>query len=341
MPNYGFVVDKTSGSLISYRVDTKTGDFKEVARIKTGKQPVAIAQDPLNRFVYVANSESNNVSAFAINSTTGALTEVGGSPYSVGENPSSIRVDANGWYLYTLNQRSQDMSVFLIHVKKGQLAEAQGSPVPIQKQPMGLATDPTSRFVYVNNSKDKSVNVYRFRTAITPSIFEISDYGSPFVFDTVPTGVSIDPTGRFALVLQGEAKQKISVFFVHVSTGALVPIKENLQPFELSEHGAIGTVFHPNGRFVYVLNEKSKNISQLQMERLNGVLKEIGKPVATNGKPVSFTIDPSGQYLYVLNENEKGLRKYRIDKSTGILSDAGKFKLPYVPAALVISRDFQ
>ena len=76
------------------------------------------------------------------------------------------------------------------------------------------------------------------------------------------------------------------------------------------------------------------------MERLNGVLKEIGKPVTTNGKPVSFTVDPSGQYLYVLNENEKGLLKYKIDKLTGLLSEAEKIKLPYAPTALDISREF-
>jgi 6-phosphogluconolactonase (cycloisomerase 2 family) len=338
VPGFAFVIDQASESLVSYRVDAATGSFKEVSRTKTGKQPVAVAQDPLNRFVYVANSGSSNISAFAINSTTGALTEVEGSPYSVGDKPTSIRVDANGWYLYTLNQGSQDMSVFLIHVNKGQLAEAQGSPVPIKKQPQRLATDPTARFVYVNNNKDKSVNVYRFRTAITPSIFEITDYGSPFIFKEIPNGVAIDPTGRFALVLQGQ--KQISMFFVHVSTGALVPIKDNVQPFSLKEDGAVEAVFHPSGKYVYVLNEKSKNISQLKMERLNGVLTEIGKPVTTNGKPVSFSVDPSGQYLYVLNENEKGLLKYKIDKLTGLLSEAEKIKLPYAPAALAISREF-
>ena len=340
VPHYAFLLNKKSEALVSYRVDDVTGDLTEVARVKTGKEPVAVAQDPLNRFVYVANAGSNTVSAFSIDPQNGKLVEIEGSPYEVGEKPTALRVDANGWYLYTLNQVSQDMSVFLIHVKKGQLAEAQGSPVSMQNQPRRLTTDPTSRFVYVNNSEDKSINVYRFRTAITPSIFEITDSGSPFVFDVAPSGVAIDPTGRFALVLQGEAKQ-ISMFFVHVATGALVPIKDNLQPFDLTENGAIDAVFHPNGRFVYVLNEGSKSVSQLRVERLNGVLGKIGKPVSTKGKPISFAVDPSGQYLYVLNENEKGLRKLKIDKTTGTLSDAGIVEFPYIPSALVISRDFK
>jgi 6-phosphogluconolactonase (cycloisomerase 2 family) len=340
VPNYAFAIDKASDSLISYRVDVETGDFKEAARVKTGKQPVAVAQDPLNRFVYVANAGSSNVSAYAVEAATGKLSEVEGSPYPVGEKPVSLRVDANGWYLYTLNEGSQDMSVFLIHVKKGQLAEVQGSPVQIKKQPLQLITDPTARFVYVNNRNDNSINVYRFREAFTPSIFEITDYGSPFIFDTVPSDVVIDPTGRFALVLQGDTNQ-LSMFFVHVGTGALVPIKENLQPYKVNAVGASKVVFHPNGKFAYVLDVKGKNIFQLQVERLNGILSELAEPVASGGAPLSFTIDPSGQYLYVNSENQQGLSKYRIDKSTGKLTSSGQVKLPYSPAALVISRDFK
>ncbi|HEY5603448.1 MAG TPA: beta-propeller fold lactonase family protein [Gammaproteobacteria bacterium] len=340
LPHYAFVLDQVSESLISYRIDIATGDFKEAARAKTGKQPVAVAQDPLNRFVYVANAGSNNVSAFAIDSASGALTEVEGSPYAVGENPRSIAVDANGWYLYTLNHGSQDMSVFLIHVKKGQLAEAQGSPVPIKKQLLNLATDPTSRFVYINSRDGKSVSVYRYRQAVTPSIFEISEHGSPFVFDTVPNDLVVDPTGRFALVLQGEAQQ-VSMFNVHVATGALEPIKENLQPYKIAGKHAVQAAFHPSGKFAYVLNAGSKDIVQLKLDRLNGKVSEIDKPAAIQGKPLAFTIDPSGQYLYVLNEKEKGLGKYRIDKTTGKLTRLGEVMLPYSPAALVISREFQ
>ena len=232
------------------------------------------------------------------------------------------------------------MYIFLIHVKKGQLAEAQGSPVAIKKQSLNLVTDPTARFVYVNNSNDKSINVFRFRQAVTPSIFEITDYGSPFVFDTVPSDVAIDPTGRFAMVLQGDAKQ-ISMFFVHVSTGGLVPIDKNLQPYKLNTESANKALFHPSGKYAYVLDTKGRRIVQLKVERLYGILSEIDKPVTTDDTTSSFTIDPSGQYLYVTSQKEKGLRKFRIDKSTGKLTSIGEIKLTYNPAAMVISRDFQ
>ena len=338
-PKYAFVLDKDNQQLISYHINLNGGDLSEVSRIKTGRQPSAIAQDPRNRFVYVANAGSDNVSAYAIDQKSGALNEVEGSPYAVGKKPGHITVDANGWYLYTLNQESQDISVFLIHVKKGQLAEAQGSPLAVGKQPMDLVNDPTSRFVYVNNAKDKSVNVYRFRTAITPSIFEITDYGSPFIFEDMPSVVAVDPTGRFAMVASG-VTDRVSMFFVHVATGALIPIENNLEPYQLQGKGAADAVFHPDGKFVYVMNAKSHSISQLEMDRFQGQLSAIAKPIATKGKPVSLSIDPSGHYLYVVNKGHNGLQKFNVDPATGRLSDAGQVVLPFVPADMAISREF-
>jgi 6-phosphogluconolactonase (cycloisomerase 2 family) len=340
LPDYAFVLDKDNEQLVSYRIDMATGELKEAARAKTGSKPAAVAQDPRNRFVYVANAGSDNVSAFAIDAQSGQLIEVEGSPYTVGKSPGHIQIDANGWYLYTLNKDSQDISVFLIHVKKGQLAEAQGSPVSVAKQPVDIVTDPTARYVYVSNTADKSVNVYRYRTAITPSIFEIVDYGSPFVFEYMPSAVTFDPTGRFAIVAYNETSQ-VSVFYVHVSTGALTPIKNNTKPFQLQGKGVADAVFHPDGRYLYVLNQQSRSISQLQMERLGGQLSTIDKPIPVDGNPRSLVMDPSGRYLYVTMEGKKGLSKYQVDATSGRLSEAGEVALPFIPADMVISRKFQ
>jgi 6-phosphogluconolactonase (cycloisomerase 2 family) len=337
-PKYVFLLDKANEQLVSYRIDLASGNLTEVARVKTGRQPSAIAQDPRNRFVYVANAGSNSVSAYAIDGQSGQLTQVEGSPYPTGKKPIHISVDANGWYLYTLNAQSHDMSAFLIHVTKGQLAEAQGSPLALPKQSSELVTDPTARFVYVNNPANKSINVYRFRTAITPSIFEIKEYGSPFVFDDTPADINIDPTGRFVMVVLKEVNQ-VAMFYVHVATGALIPIKNNLDPYQLQGKGATDAVFHPSGRFAYVINQQSRSISQLRMERLHGRLSAIAKPIAVNGKPLSMVADPSGHYLYVKIEGHEGLHKYRVDPQNGRLADAGDVALPFSPADMVISRD--
>jgi len=55
----------------------------------TGTFPVSVAVDPNERFVYVANQGSDNVSGYTINATTGALSTLGTSPYAAGDGGCS------------------------------------------------------------------------------------------------------------------------------------------------------------------------------------------------------------------------------------------------------------
>jgi 6-phosphogluconolactonase len=52
--------------------------------VAAGTDPRSLTIDPLGRFVYVANSMSNNISAYTINQTTGGLAPVAGSPFVAG-----------------------------------------------------------------------------------------------------------------------------------------------------------------------------------------------------------------------------------------------------------------
>ena len=46
-----------------------------------------MAVDPTGKFAYVANYGSNNVSAYTIDATSGALKKVKGSPFAAGTGP--------------------------------------------------------------------------------------------------------------------------------------------------------------------------------------------------------------------------------------------------------------
>jgi 6-phosphogluconolactonase (cycloisomerase 2 family) len=340
VPKFAFVLDKEKSQLISFRVDEKKGGLEKLATAKTGKLPSALAIDPLNRFVFVANYGDDTVSAFSVDQSSGSLNEVEGSPYKAGKKPRDLMVDANGWYLYTANEESKDMSAFLIHYKKGQLAEAQGSPLAFNAQPKGISGDQTSRFVYVSSDENKSVRVLRFRTAVTPSIFEITDHGSPFVYNSTPSAVVNDPTGRFTLVTQKESSL-VAMFFVQVATGELLPIPGNEEPYKLDGKEPVDAVFHPSGKFAYVLNKASKSISQIRVGRKIGKMTKIADALRTESIPLSMAVDPSGKFLYVINEGRKGLQRFSIDSESGKLAEIEKIPLGYMPEDIVISRDFK
>jgi len=55
--------------------------------------PVSLVLDPSGQFAYVANRNSNDISVFSVDGSTGALTQVSHSPFAAGTEPRSIAID--------------------------------------------------------------------------------------------------------------------------------------------------------------------------------------------------------------------------------------------------------
>jgi 6-phosphogluconolactonase len=61
--------------------------------VAAGLLPASIVLDPSGQFAYVANDNSNDISVYAVDPTTGALTPASRSPFAAGNQPRSIAID--------------------------------------------------------------------------------------------------------------------------------------------------------------------------------------------------------------------------------------------------------
>ena len=86
-----------------------------------------------------ANQGSNNISAFALDATTGALTVVAGSPFAAGTEPSSVTVDPTGMFAYVVNSGADTVFVYSIDATTGALTPIGGSPFATATQPTAIA----------------------------------------------------------------------------------------------------------------------------------------------------------------------------------------------------------
>ena len=69
------------------------GTVTEVTpRTPVGTLPFLLAMDPGGKFLYVANAKSNSVSVFSITASSGTLTPVVGSPFSINLVPSNMQI---------------------------------------------------------------------------------------------------------------------------------------------------------------------------------------------------------------------------------------------------------
>jgi 6-phosphogluconolactonase len=121
------------GEIFTNEPNTSTGTYA------TGSMPISVAIGPLDNFVYVANQGSNNISAFALEGTTGALTPLAGSPFAAGNQPSSVAIDPTGMFAYVVNTGAGTVSVYAIDATSGALTPISGSPVAKGTQPAAIA----------------------------------------------------------------------------------------------------------------------------------------------------------------------------------------------------------
>ena len=80
-----FVPDAVN-NILNVLVIGPDGSFNNgpVPLLGTGAEPVWAAVSPNNQLVYVTNFNGNSVSAFTLNTTSGAMAAVGGSPFPAG-----------------------------------------------------------------------------------------------------------------------------------------------------------------------------------------------------------------------------------------------------------------
>jgi 6-phosphogluconolactonase len=194
----------------------------------------SVTVDPTGKFLYAALNGSNAISAYTINSSTGALTTVAGSPFAAGNVPMIVRVDPSGRYAYAANMDSNSISAYLINSSTGALIPIAGSPFSSGGGPTGLAIDPSGQFLYVANGNSNDISAYSINKS-TGALTPIS--GSPFASGPGPWGAFVHPSGKFLYVTNNGAGT-ISGYTIAI-TGALIPISGS--PFVVSGSGSAGT----------------------------------------------------------------------------------------------------
>jgi DNA-binding beta-propeller fold protein YncE len=138
------------------------------------------------------------VSVYAINSSTGALSKVAGSPFAAGDFPYSVTVDPSGRFAYMVNYVG-NVSAYTINSSTGALRAVAGSPFAAGNNSVSVTVDPSGRFAYVANACDASV----FCSHGTVSAYTINGStgalravaGSPFKAGNCPYAVAIAGQG--------------------------------------------------------------------------------------------------------------------------------------------------
>ncbi|SNT18852.1 6-phosphogluconolactonase [Granulicella rosea] len=204
--------------------------------------------------------------------------------------------------------------------------------------PAYVSVDATGKSAYVADYAGSAVAAYGIKSdgLLTPPV-EVLNYKKDDRFGPVgpqadrqdaphPHCATISPDNRFVVVCD-LGTDKISIFAIHPETGKLgEPTFFQCDPGTGPRHVA----FHPNGRWVYGIDELSNKIDQYLWTATHGaepkaMLVDTKRSVATLAEGYSggtntaaeVVVSPNGFYLYASNRGENTLVVFAIDQESG------------------------
>jgi|HubBroStandDraft_1064217.scaffolds.fasta_scaffold10191_5 6-phosphogluconolactonase len=309
-----------------------------------------------SHYVYATLPAGNELAVYREDPYSGTLTELAGTPYTVGDGAQSVVVHPSGKFLYVANpgQNENDISLFDI-LSNGYVNEipprttvaVNGNGTPGGgAQPKLLVMDPAGNYLYVMNTASDNISVFSIDSG-TGALTQLPT--SPTSLSGLtPLNMALTPSSDFLYVSVAGGQIGTSygsIIGFSVSSGAL----QLLNPPLTSANGfnPNGLVIDPSGNHLYVANTQSNSISIFAISPPNtppGTLQQvIGSPLENTNytDPFALLLDSKGQYLYVANQGSNNVAVYTIDPTTGLptalttSTSAGAFTTEGSPSFLV------
>ena len=132
-----YVTDGAANQMIGFLIQTDGALINMQTPFKTDILPVSVEVDPRGIYVYVANYNANDVSAYTIDRATGNATQIAGATtYGVDAGPTCILIEpAEARFVYTSNSLGGTVSGLALNPATGALSPVQNTPFKATGEP--------------------------------------------------------------------------------------------------------------------------------------------------------------------------------------------------------------
>ncbi len=132
-----YVTDAAANQMVGFLVQVNGTLVNMQTPFKTDILPDSVQVDPRGIYVYVANYNANDVSAYTIDRGTGNATQIAGTTtYGVDAGPTCVLIDpAEARYVYTSNFLGGTVSGLNLNPATGALTAVQNTPFKATGQP--------------------------------------------------------------------------------------------------------------------------------------------------------------------------------------------------------------
>jgi 6-phosphogluconolactonase (cycloisomerase 2 family) len=297
-----------------------------------------VRQDPPPQsaaFLYASNVGSADISGFKIDGTTGALTEVPGSPFFTVNAPSGLAVHPSSNHLVAGLVTGGLIQSFRFDTFNGTLTAAASASFGVNA-PVDVVFARNGQFVYSTEALFPTIPAFSFSSG-TGAFTAVP--GSPFVgFLARVSGVAVNASGT-RLYAVGTFGDGIAVFSINGVTGALTEIPGS--PFQvglLSPSSSHSIALHSSGNFLYVTDPIANVVRAFTVTPSGEVGAEIASsPFLVGVTPSAIVLTSSGSFAFVVNRDSEDVDTFAINVTTGALQFRGSVFAESAPFAATIA----
>ena len=271
--------------------------------------------------LFAVNAGSGDITVFNVHKS-GALSFLSKTP-SGGAQPSAV-AEFNG-LVYVLNSGGAGSLVGFNLGNGGQLRQIKNSTAFLTGTTTGgasLAFSPDGQFLVATERVANNIDVFHVQADGTLSPIVVNPNPAPGTFSVAfaPNGAAIVSETGPAGVANGSA---ISSYKVN-SNGTVTAITHSLATFAA---GNCWDAITPDGRWVYVSNSGSDNISGFNILK-DGTLTPIAGTVLGNNPSGSHNVDiavsADGRFVYTINSQSGNIGVFAINQNDGTLTNLGQ-----------------
>ena len=280
---------------------------------------------------YTQSSKSEGIYLYAMDPETGALTRRNAFK---SENPSFLTIDRAKRFLYAVNEVGEylgkpggGVSAFVIERPNGNL-RLLNEQATNGADPCHLTIDRKGKTLLVANYTGGSLTSLPLRSDGTLGMAtEVKQHEGSSIKEQQKGPhahcIILDAAERYALAAD-LGIDKVMIYRFDKATGKLTPGKQASAELQQGA-GPRHLTLHPNGRYLYVINELDSTMTAFKYNASTGTLTliETVSTLPSDFSGVSYCADvhvsPSGRFLYGSNRGHNSIVVFQIDQRTGKL----------------------
>ena len=298
------IVNEESGSVSAFAIDPTSGDLSPLNIVSSeGRGPAYMSLDASGKFAFVANYASGTIAVLPImeGGRLGAAVDVHRDSGSVGAKSATnappgtfaisghdaphahmIAADPGNRFVLAVDLGQDRIYSYRFDAASGKLTPSEGRSFvsfPTGDGPRHFVFHPNGRWIYALSEESSTIAFFRYEGAHGTLALQqtISSLPAGFAGTSFASEVVISPDGRFLY-----AANRLHDTIAICSIGSSGELKLLGEVSTMGDYPRYCT-FDPSGKFFYVCNQRSDNVTCFRAHRETGLLSFTGQyaPVGT------------------------------------------------------------